>query len=75
MSVARRWCGMFRPELDDDLREMTEEIIDKSVSVPLPPDELSFNQQLRIIISAVYEEVEERDDAVLIVDDHYLNNE
>jgi hypothetical protein len=66
---------MFRPELDDDLKTKTEEIIDNSVSVPLPSDELSFNQQLRIIISAVYEEVEERDDAVLIVDDHYLNNE
>jgi hypothetical protein len=66
---------MFRPELDDELKEMTEEIIDKSVSVPLPPDELSFNQQLRILISAVYEEVKSNEDATLLVDNHYLKDD
>jgi hypothetical protein len=62
---------MARPEVDDDTLEKAEEIVDGSVTVPLPSDELSANQQLRIIVDAVYAEYKSRgDDAQLIIDRH-----
>lgn len=61
---------MARPTVDDDTLEKVEEIIDSAVSVPLPSDELSANQQLRIIVDSVYAELEDigRDGAKLVVD-------
>lgn len=52
---------MARPEVDDGILEMADEICDKAVSVPLPADELSNNQKLRIVVTAVFEELEEND--------------
>lgn len=50
---------MARPEIDDEHIEKMEEVIDYSVGVPLPSDELSVNQQFRIIIETVYDEYQE----------------
>ena len=47
---------MARPEIDDEHIEKMEEVIDYSVGVPLPSDELSVNQQFRIIIETVYDD-------------------
>ena len=66
---------MARPEVDDDILDMAAEIVDESVTVPLPSDDLSFNQQLRIIIGAIYSEVENAEDPKLIVDEHYMKDE
>jgi hypothetical protein len=66
---------MFRPELDDDLKEKVAEIVDESVTVPLPADELTFNQQLRIIVRALHAEMQEHDNPQLIIDRHYMKSE
>lgn len=58
---------MIRPEVDDDVMEMVDEIIDTAVTVPLSSDELSYNQKLRIVATAVHEEIEEND-TTLVVD-------
>ena len=74
MSYLRRIYGasvvsvsMIRPEVDDDVMEMVDEIIDTAVTVPLSSDELSYNQKLRIVATAVHEEIEEND-TTLVVD-------
>lgn len=59
--------SMIRPEVDDDVMEMVDEIIDTAVTVPLSSDELSYNQKLRIVATAVHEEIEEND-TTLVVD-------
>jgi hypothetical protein len=61
---------MARPKVDDDTLEKAEDIIDSAVSVPLPSDELSANQQLRIIVDSVYAELDDigKDSAKLVVD-------
>ena len=58
---------MIRPEVDDEVMEMVDEIIDTAVTVPLSSDELSYNQKLRIVATAVHEEIE-KDDITLVVD-------
>ena len=66
---------MARPQVDDDTLEKASEIIDESVTVPLPSDELSANQQLRIIVDAVYAGLDDAgDDAELIVDQYDTGN-
>lgn len=64
---------MRRPEVDDDIIEMLEEVIDNSVAVPLESGELSINQQLRIAVTALHEEVKKHDDATLLIDKHYTD--
>jgi hypothetical protein len=61
---------MARPKVEDDTLEKAEEIIDSAVSVPLPSDELSANQQLRIIVDSVYAELDDigKEGAKLVVD-------
>jgi phosphoribosylpyrophosphate synthetase len=59
--------SMIRPEVDDEVMEMVDEIIDTAVTVPLSSDELSYNQKLRIVATAVHEEIEEND-TTLVVD-------
>lgn len=66
---------MFRPELDDDIEGMVAEIVDESVTVPLPADELSFNQQLRIVVSALHAEMQEVDNPQLLIDRHYTESD
>jgi hypothetical protein len=64
---------MARPEIDDEHIEKMAEIIDYSVGVPLPSDELSVNQQFRIIIDTVYDEykeAKENDEKVRIFVEH-----
>ena len=73
MSVGCDRVDMARPEVDDDILEMADEICDNAVTVPLPADDLSNNQKLRIIVSAVYEELEE-DGIVNTVDAQYTPN-
>lgn len=75
MSKACYGRGMRRPEIDDDVIEMLEEVINESVAVPLGADELSINQQMRIAVTALYGELEEHDDAALLIDSHYTNVE
>ena len=53
---------MARPEIDDEHIEKMGEVIDYAVGVPLPSDELSVNQQFRIIIDTVYDEYQEAKD-------------
>jgi hypothetical protein len=63
-----------RPEIDDENIERLNEIIDRSVSVPLSSDELSINKQLQILTQAVYDEVEESErkgNSTTIVIDRY----
>jgi hypothetical protein len=63
-----------RPEIDDENIERLNEIIDRSVSVPLSSDELSINKQLQILTEAVYDEVEESErkgNSTTIVIDRY----
>ena len=74
MSGECKRVSMFRPELDDDLEEMVKEIVDESVTVPLPADELSFNQQLRIIVTALHAEMQDVDEPQLLVDRHYTKS-
>lgn len=62
--------SMARPEVDDEILEMADEICQDAVTVPLPASELSANQQLRIVVSAVYETVEDGDEQNHI-DYHY----
>lgn len=64
---------MRRPEIDDDVIEMLEDVINQSVAVPLEADELSINQQLRIAVTALHEEIETHDDATLLIDKHYTD--
>jgi hypothetical protein len=52
---------MARPKVEDETIEKAAEIINESVTVPLPADELSTNQQLRIIVDAVYAGLHDRD--------------
>ena len=60
---------MARPKVEDETLEKAAEIIDGSVSVPLPSHELSANQQLRIIVDAVYAEFQDLEpDQALIID-------
>lgn len=67
---------MARPEVDDETLEKAKEVIDGAVSVPLPSDELSTNQQLRIIVDAVYAEFQQRgDNATLLIDKHDTSDE
>ena len=63
---------MARPKVDDDTLEKAEEIINTAVSVPLPSSELSANQQLRIIVDAVYADLDKvgRQGAKLTIDKH-----
>jgi hypothetical protein len=61
---------MARPEVDDEILEMAHEICDEAVTVPLPADELSTNQKLRIVVSSAYETLEE-DNIVNTVDEQY----
>jgi hypothetical protein len=72
MSGACITGGMARPEIDDKHIEKMEEIIDDSVVVPLPSDELSVNQQFRIIIDVVYTQYqkakEEGEETMLLAD-------
>lgn len=64
--------GMARPEVDDDLIEKLEKIVDESTQVPLPPEELSVNQQLRILIEAAERSMREDDDSNYHpIDAHY----
>lgn len=65
---------MARPKVEDETLEKAAEIIDGSVTVPLPSHELSANQQLRIIIDAVYAAYQKHGDEGLIVD-HYDTND
>lgn len=67
--------GMRRPEVDEEVIEMLEEVINESVAVPLPADELSINQQLRVAVTALYSEVQQYDDAALLIDKHYTDVE
>jgi hypothetical protein len=68
---------MARPEIDDEHIEKLSEIIDNSTAVPLPSDELSVNQQFRIVVEAVYEEMQRREednqDMKILIDRHYLD--
>jgi len=73
-----RLC-MKRPEVDDENIERLDRIINKSVAVPLPADELSINQKLRIVTTALITEIEEIekggvDTAELVVDRAHLDN-
>ena len=67
---------MARPEIDDEHIEKMEEIINNSVAVPLPADELSTNQQFRIIIDTVYSELEEArengEDSMILTKTEYV---
>jgi len=65
---------MARPQVDDDVLEMAAECIDAAVQVPLDSDNLSANQQLRIIVEATYDELE-REDLVNTVDREYAQQE
>lgn len=68
---------MARPKVEDETLEKSAEIISRSVTVPLPPDELSANQQLRIIVDAVYaglEDIDDEEEAELIVDQYNTND-
>ncbi len=47
---------MARPEIDDELIDKLAEIIDNVNDVPLPSDELSVNQQFRVVIESLYRE-------------------
>lgn len=49
---------MVRPEIDEDVIEMLNEIIDDAVEVPLNSDELSINKQVRIVVQAQYKYLE-----------------
>lgn len=66
--------NMARPQVDDDVLEMAAECIDAAVQVPLDSDNLSANQQLRIIVEATYDELE-REDLVNTVDREYAQQE
>ena len=66
--------NMARPQVDDDVLEMAAECIDAAVQVPLDSDNLSANQQLRIIVEATYEELD-REDLVNTVDREYAKQE
>ena len=66
--------NMARPQVDDDVLEMASECIDAAVQVPLDSDNLSANQQLRIIVEATYDELE-REDLVNTVDREYAQQE
>jgi hypothetical protein len=68
---------MARPKVEDDTLEKADRIIGESVTVPLPPEELSANQKLRIIVDAVYAEMKEiePEDRSLIVDRHDISRE
>lgn len=68
---------MARPEIDDEHIEKLYEIIDEATAVPLPADELSVNQQFRILVEAVYEDLqqarEEDGEVTISIDRHYLD--
>lgn len=67
-----------RPEIDNENIERLNEIIDKSVSVPLSSDELSINKQLQILTEAVYDEVEKSErqgNSTTLVIDRYDSRE
>lgn len=65
---------MARPEVDDEILDMAGQICQDAVTVPLPAHELSANQKLRIVVSAVYETVED-DDEENHIDYHYEENQ
>jgi hypothetical protein len=62
---------MARPKVEDETIEKAAEIINESVTVPLPADELSTNQQLRIIVDAVYAGLHDRDTGSELIIDRY----
>jgi hypothetical protein len=62
---------MARPKVEDDTLEKAAVIIDNSVKVPLPADELSANQQLRIIVDAVYAAYRASPDGDIIIDQNF----
>jgi predicted TIM-barrel enzyme len=78
MSDDRIRPDMARPEIDDEHIEKMEEIINSSVAVPLPANELSVNQQFRIIIDTVYSELEEArekgEDAMILTNTEYVED-
>lgn len=62
---------MARPKVEDETLEKAAEIIDGAVTVPLPSDELSANQQLRIIVDSVHAAYKQQgDDATLVIDEY-----
>jgi hypothetical protein len=63
---------MVRPEIDDEHIEKMEEIIDNSVAVPLPADELSTNQMFRIIIDQIYSEYQQAENPKLVIDNEHV---
>ena len=63
---------MFRPEIDDEIEEMLDDVIDESVTVPLSASDLSFNQKVRIVVEALYGEVQRRENPQLVIDRYYL---
>ena len=65
---------MFRPEIDDEIEEMLDDVIDESVTVPLSASDLSFNQKVRIVVEALYGEVQRRDNPQLVIDRYYLDD-
>ncbi len=66
---------MARPKVEDETLEKAAEIIDGSVTVPLPADELSANQQLRIIVDAVYAAYKQHGDEGLVIDEYDTSDE
>ena len=47
----------MRPEIDDDIIEMVDEMVEEIA--PLPSDEFSTNQKLRMVIEDVYEQYQQ----------------
>ena len=48
----------MRPEIDDNIIEMVDEMVEEIA--PLPVDEFSTNQKLRMVIEDVYEQYHQR---------------
>ncbi len=55
---------MVRPEIDEDVIEMLNEIIDEAVEVPLNSDELSINKQVRIVVEAQYKYMDDDNNVI-----------
>ncbi len=55
---------MVRPEIDEDVIEMLNEIIDDAVEVPLNSDDLSINKQVRIVVEAQYKYMDDDNNVI-----------
>lgn len=58
MSIVSLGGHMARPEIDDDLIHKLGKIIDEMNDIPLPADELSVNQQFRLVVDSLHQEVQ-----------------